>query len=239
MYLKLIIVNLITVVRIVGTIILIPIYHYYGGLYAGLFSLICYFTDCIDGFLARYWKVSTFFGALFDGIADKLFTIVNFIVLFLITPYAIIPLVIEVLTIILNLIKFNKNCNVGTNIIGKLKVWILAASLVLAFLVSCINEINFLSPSIKNIILNANPNLLYLWILLPSIIICSLSFISYFLEIFKPSKRIEIVTHDKKEVPIMSNNKGLEYFKNIWFNPKFYYQHKNDTNLKDLRKLTK
>ena len=239
MNVKLLIVNLITLVRIVGTIILIPVYKYHGGLWAGIFSLICYITDSIDGILARHWKVSTFFGALFDGIADKLFTIVNYIVLFLITPYAIIPAIIELLTIILNFIKFNKNYNIQSNIIGKLKVWIIAASLVLSFFVSSINEINIIPSSFKNTIIGMNQSDLYFWLLLPAIIICSFSFISYVIEIFKPNKKVEFVVHDKKEVPVMTNNKGFEYFKNIWLSPEFYYSHHNDTNLKDLRKLTK
>ena len=77
---KLLIVNLLTLIRVIGTGVLIPIYKLKGGLIAGIFSLVCYLTDSVDGILARHWKVSTFFGALFDGIADKLFTIVNFIV---------------------------------------------------------------------------------------------------------------------------------------------------------------
>jgi len=95
MNLKLWIVNILTLIRIIGTIILIPIYNIYGGKVVGIVSLICYLTDSIDGILARKWKVSTFFGALFDGFADKLFTIINFIVLYLITPYALIPIIFD------------------------------------------------------------------------------------------------------------------------------------------------
>lgn len=239
MYIKLLIVNLITLIRIIGTIVLIPIYNFKGGLWVAIFSLICYLTDSIDGFLARYWKVSTFFGALFDGLADKLFTIVNFIILYLITPYAIIPIIFEVLIVLIQLFKFNKNYNIKSNFIGKLKVWILATSLIIAFMVSSINEITFIPESIRKQLLIVSPNHLYFWILLPSIIICALTLLSYVIEIFKPNKKVEVVTHEKTEVPLMTSNKGLSYFKNIWLNPKFYYEHKNETNLKDLRKLTK
>ena len=239
MSLKLLFVNILTFIRIIGTIILIPIYKTKGGLWAGIFSFICYATDVLDGFLARHFRVSTFFGALFDGIADKLFTIVNFIVLYLITPYAIIPIIFEVLTVILNLIKFNKNCNVGTNIIGKIKIWILAISLITAFLISSVNDITLIPLEIRNNILSINQDKLYFYTLLPAIIICVLSFTSYAIEMFKPNKKVSEVTHSKKDVPYMDNNKGFNYFKNIWLNPEFYYNHKNDTNLKNLRKLTK
>ena len=79
MNIKLCTVNLITMLRVIGTILLIPIYHVYGSLTTGIFSLICNLTDILDGTLARKWKVSTFFGSLFDSASDKIFLIVNFI----------------------------------------------------------------------------------------------------------------------------------------------------------------
>ena len=100
MVLKLIIINLLTLIRVIGTIILVPIYQTYGGYYVSILALICYLTDSIDGILARKLNACTFFGSLFDGTADKLFTIMNFIVLYLITPYAIIPIVIEFLIVL-------------------------------------------------------------------------------------------------------------------------------------------
>ena len=101
MTLKLIIINMLTLIRVIGTIILIPIYQNFGGMYVGVLAFICYLTDSIDGILARKWKASTFFGALFDGVADKLFTLVNFIVLYLITPYALIPILfVHILTLL-------------------------------------------------------------------------------------------------------------------------------------------
>ena len=236
---KLLIVNLLTFIRVIGTILLIPIYKHYGSLWVGVISLICYATDSVDGFLARHYKVSTFFGALFDGVADKLITIVNFIILYLITPYAIIPIIFEILTTIIQLIKFNKNCNIKSNFIGKLKVWVMAITLVTAFFVSGIKDITFISDTFKDKILNTPSNILYLIILLPAIIISIVSFMSYVIEIFKPNKKVMAVVHQKEEVPIMSKNKGLTYFKNIWLNPDFYYAHQFESNLKDLRKLTK
>ena len=73
MNIKLCTVNLITMLRVIGTILLIPIYHVYGSLTTGIFSLICNLTDILDGTLARKWKVSTFFGSLFDSASDKIF----------------------------------------------------------------------------------------------------------------------------------------------------------------------
>lgn len=236
MNLKLIIINTLTLIRVIGTIILIPIYNNYGGFAVAILSLICYMTDSIDGILARGWKSSTFFGALFDGFADKLFTIFNFIVLFLITPYALIPIILEVLIVLILLIKYSNNYNVKSNIIGKTKVWVLALSIVLTFFVSDINSINFLSDAFKIKILKFD-NFKYLLLLLPSIIMEALTLISYILEMFNP-KHLKILNRENKELimPELNGNRW-ENFKNIWLNPEFYNEHKDDGSLKKLRKL--
>lgn len=237
---KLIIVNFLTLIRIIGCIILIPLYNIYGGKVVGITSLICYLTDSIDGILARGWKVSTFFGAIFDGIADKLFTIVNFIILYLITPYALIPIIVEILIVLVQSFKFSRNLNIQSNIIGKSKVWILAMSVVLTFFVSDINNLTFVSLNIKEWLLSIPSSTLYLWLLIPTIIMELLTLFSYMFEICFP-KNIEIITTKKEKVknPKLSYKERKEYFKNVVFSPEFYEQHKNDTNLRDLRKLSK
>lgn len=238
MALKLVIINMLTLIRVIGTIILIPIYQNYGGMYVGILALICYLTDSIDGILARKWKASTFFGALFDGVADKLFTIVNFIVLYLITPYALIPILFELAIIFIQFLKFALKLNVKSNIIGKLKVWILAMCVVLTFLASDVNSLTFLTSGIREYILGIPSDTLYFWLLFPSIIMEGLTFISYVIELFAPNK-IKVLREEQKELKMPKLNGSVwENFKYIWLNPKFYEEHKNDTNLKDLKKLS-
>lgn len=235
---KLIIINLLTLIRIIGTIILVPIYNVFGGIYVSLLALICYLTDSIDGILARKWHAATFFGALFDGVADKLFTIINFVVLYLITPYALIPIMFEITIVLVQLFKYKRNLNIKSNIIGKLKVWILAICLVLTFLVSDINSLSFLSLNIKNFISQIPNDTLYFYLLFPAIIMEALTLLSYLLELFSP-KNINIFKEKNKEVEIpelKSKSKWLN-FKNIWLNPEFYNLHKDDSNLRKLIKL--
>lgn len=241
MNLKLGIVNFLTLIRIVGTIILIPLYNLYGGKVVGITSFFCYLTDSIDGILARKWKVSTFFGALFDGLADKLFTIINFIVLFLITPYAIIPIIIELLIIIVQAIKFSRNLNIQANVVGKLKVWILAASVVLTFFVSDISNIGIVPMTLKSYLLNIPNNRLYLYMLLPALIMEAITLISYIIELFFPKKNMKILTEKVKKIksPKLTFEEKKNYFKNVWLSPEFYQKHKDETNLRDLRKLSK
>ena len=80
-YLKLIIVNLLTSVRLIGSVILPFIYYYKGPVVVSIWVLVIFSTDAIDGRLARHWKVETFFGSLLDGMCDKLFSIVSLSIL--------------------------------------------------------------------------------------------------------------------------------------------------------------
>ena len=234
MFWKLLLINGLTCVRIIGTILLIPIYINYGGLYAAILTAVCYFTDILDGSFARHWNASTFFGAFLDGIADKALTIISFVVLFIITPYALIPIIFEILTLLINILKYTRHYNAKSNMIGKAKVWVLAICIVLTFLISDINSITFLPEYIKNEFVIQN-NDFYFWLLLPAIIIEALTFISYVLELFEANTR-----EKPEEVVVDVVSRGAkERVKKIWFNPEFYDNHKNDSNLKDLRKLTK
>ena len=66
--------------------------------------------------------------------------------------------------------------------------------------------------------------------MLPAILIEVITFISYVVEMFKPSKNI-IDASNLKERKIETNKKDSKYLKKIWFSPDFYYEHKNETNL--------
>lgn len=238
MAIKLLVINLFTLIRVIGTVILIPIYKVKGGVVAGVISLICYLTDSIDGFLARKWEASTFFGALFDGIADKLFTIINFVLLYLITPYALIPIIFEILIIVIQLIKFNKNLNIKSNLVGKFKVWVLAICIVLTFFISDISSITILPLEFKSFILDVPKERLYFSLLLPAIVMEFFTFISYIVDFIKNNK-VECKNKEKIDVKINDYKNNWDRYKNVWLSPEFYKEHKNDSNLKELRKLTK
>ena len=88
--------------------------------------------------------------------------------------------------------------------------------------------------------LNTPQETLYLWILLPAIIMEFLTFLSYILEIFKP-KKIKILNKSKRDlkIPPLVGKTRCEKFKAIWLNPDFYNEHKNDANLIHLWKILK
>ncbi len=129
-------VNLITTIRVIGIIFLYPVYINYGGSSAALLAFFCYLSDALDGYLARRLYASTFFGSLYDTLADKALNLISFIILFDITYLVVIPLIFEILIIIINILRYSANQNVRVKLIGRIKMIILSLTVVLAFLLS-------------------------------------------------------------------------------------------------------
>lgn len=131
---KKIMVNLITALRGIGGILLVPIFSIYGSIPAAIWFISFMATDWIDGYLARKYEVSSFFGALLDGMFDKLFGIISFLLLASISPSYMIPLLFEAGILGYGLYSASKGNNVKSTIIGKTKMWFLAVSVLLGLL---------------------------------------------------------------------------------------------------------
>ena len=131
---KKIMVNLITALRGIGGILLVPIFSVYGSIPAAIWFISFMATDWIDGYLARKYEVSSFFGALLDGMFDKLFGIISFLLLASISPSYMIPLLFEAGILGYGLYSASKGNNVKSTIIGKTKMWFLAVSILLGLL---------------------------------------------------------------------------------------------------------
>lgn len=125
---KKIMVNMITALRGIGGILLVPIFSIYGSIPATVWFISFMATDWIDGYLARKYEVSSFFGALLDGMFDKLFGIISFLLLASISPSYMIPLLFEAGILGYGLYSASKGNNVKSTITGKAKMWFLAVS---------------------------------------------------------------------------------------------------------------
>lgn len=169
MIVKIILVNFLTFLRIIGAIIIIPLYFKYGTNITVLVAALCYLTDCFDGILARKLKCSTFFGSIFDALSDKLFIISNLIIFLIISPLVLVPLSFEILIMIIQTYKYLNNLVIKANIIGKVKMWVLAITLLLALLL--IDNYSFLLP----------------YLLIPLILMEILTIVSY----LKENKHVE------------------------------------------------
>lgn len=133
---KLLLVNLITSLRLVGAFLLIPIFLNAGPVATGLSFLAFMGTDWIDGFLARKFHVSTFLGAILDGLVDKAFAGISLVLLATLIPQMLLPLLLEIAILLYGIRSIKKGNSAGSSLIGKLKVWIMAFCVTLGFLAS-------------------------------------------------------------------------------------------------------
>ena len=239
---KLAIVNLITIIRLLATFFLIPITIYYGYYVTGIVGIIIYFTDFLDGFLARRWQVSTFFGAFLDGMADELFTIVfiSFKV-----PWMIVPLVMEVIILIIGYNTAFKGNNIHSLIIGKIKAFVLDLLLISSYFAVDFNNFkNVFLPFINDVSkYQINISLtLFIIIILFFQIFTIISYIFYdiknsktnleYQKILQESKSIKDMFQKRKKITKKLYGELLKN-KNLLFDTKYYNDHKND-NIKDL-----
>lgn len=126
---KKIIVNGLTLSRVAGTIAMPVLFN---TLSAPIFLLVVaaiLFTDCLDGILARHWRVSTIFGSLLDMGADKLFGFAVLIALSTMYSIMSIPLILETLIAGVNIKAAENNSVAKSSEIGRIKTWVMGLSM--------------------------------------------------------------------------------------------------------------
>jgi len=128
-----IIVNGITMIRVVGTIVLPFICHYLspGALVIYLVSLLL--TDSLDGILARRLKACTIFGTLLDQGADKLLGIATLAVLSQEYLIMALPILTETIIVLITMRGALRGGIGQSSILGKIKTVVLGLALVAAF----------------------------------------------------------------------------------------------------------
>ena len=202
----LIIVNLITSSRIIGSILLFPIYFKYGQNVMGTILTVLFLTDWVDGYLARKYKVSTFFGSIMDGVCDKCMAIVSCIILCFINKYFLIAVIFEVLIFLTNTFALTQKGNIQSSIIGKGKMWVLSICVILGFFFSKDNNlINFIIAA-------------------PAIIAETITFGDYLIR----SSKVKVQIEAKKP-----HYKNIKDINKMLFSPEFYLAHKDDEGLID------
>ncbi|MBE6140003.1 MAG: hypothetical protein E7172_00455 [Firmicutes bacterium] len=239
---KIALINFITSLRLIGTLLLIPVYTIYGGIAAAGVSAFCYITDFVDGFLARRLKCSTFFGSLFDGACDKSFNIICFLSLLSITPLALIPVFLELAIIAVNGVKYSKNHNVQSNIIGKFKMLIAGITMPVAFMLTDKFIFNYLSASLAEKLSKLSSFKLFS-ILLTPLIISEIATLSSYIGEYQKNKEENVL--DKENNDIIEEEKiNIEELENIstidfLFKPEVYEKYKDSDGLKLVLKKVK
>lgn len=151
---KLIIINLFTAVRLIGAFILPILYFKYGSSFASLVIIILFSTDCIDGFLARKLKCSTFFGSVMDAVSDKLLNAISFILLSFEYHIMLAPLIIEISIMYTIYSTYRYGGNIQASKIGKIKTIILDIFVIISFILLSLPMFKFNSTFINNLISN-------------------------------------------------------------------------------------
>lgn len=140
---SLILVNFITFTRVIGTF-LMPIISKEFTVYSIIvYLIVLLLTDALDGFLARRLKVSSIFGALLDAAADKLLGIAYLCLIANKYPVLFLPVVVEVIIILNNLIGATNGSTIETTWLGKCKTWLFGVLTVLAFIICYSNDLIF------------------------------------------------------------------------------------------------
>ena len=92
------------------------------------------FTDFLDGFLARKWKVTSAFGAKLDTVADKTLAISLLILLVIKNHAYFYLLLLECVIACINLYFYFKKGVVASLLIGKIKTWAIFLTILFGFL---------------------------------------------------------------------------------------------------------
>lgn len=159
-----VLVNLITSVRALGTVGIIPIFLNCGSFVTALTAMGILVTDFIDGFLARKLNVQSFFGALLDAVSDKAFGIICLLLLSSLNPIFFVVIGIELGIFAINYKSAQNDNNVKTSSIGRAKTVLLAATIVGSFFcydAPTLKEVlNYINVSCFDKLLEINPDIL-------------------------------------------------------------------------------
>lgn len=168
-----ILVNLVTFIRSLGSIAIVPVYLLSGAFTAGLATIGFFATDFIDGFLARKLHVESFFGCLLDALSDKAFGIVCLLLLSTVNPIFLAVIGVELGIFAINYKSLQNGNNVHSSMIGKAKTFLLAGTIVGSFFAygaPTLKEVlNYINVSSFNTLLEMNPDLISTILAVPTI----------------------------------------------------------------------
>jgi CDP-diacylglycerol--glycerol-3-phosphate 3-phosphatidyltransferase len=92
-----------------------------------------FFTDFMDGFLARKYQIQSNYGATMDTIADKILSIVLILLIIKKVNYLSLILIGEVIIALINVSANFVNKKTKSSMVGKIKMWCLAITIILGY----------------------------------------------------------------------------------------------------------
>lgn len=227
---ELVIVNLITLTRLVGALLLPLIYVKYGPSICAIWTIVLFATDAIDGFLARTLKISTFFGSAMDGISDKLLNGISFIILGLQYNIMIPPLILElaIMSTIYSTYRFGGN--IQSSKTGKIKTIILDVCVILSFILMSLPALKIKGTIINHLVHNTSGYIILLGCI---ITIASIITLIDYNKKNKNTRNNKKLTHIKYQHRIKKTTKEVI---NDLFDTEYYAKHKNEPIIKQFYK---
>lgn len=126
--------NILTALRGIGALALVPIYLLYGAIVTSFTMAGLALTDFIDGKLARGLHIETMLGSFLDVMADKILGIICLSILAFANPIFAIPLICEATIGTINVLHYKYNSVLKSRITGKIKMWPLGIGVSLGML---------------------------------------------------------------------------------------------------------
>ena len=226
--LKLVLVNAITSIRLIGALSLPFIYHKWGASTVAVIIIAIFCTDFIDGFLARRLKVSTFFGSAMDAGSDKILNAISFIILGLEYYIMLAPLVIEIAILYTSYSTYRYGGNVQSLFVGKLKTAILDVCVVFCFVLLALPKLHSNLGFIKFLISYTNTIIYGLAIIMTIATICALYSYMKLNLLARMNPNSKEIKYEEK------NRKPFKLLIKEFFSTNYYLKHKNESIMKQL-----
>lgn len=218
---KIICINFITCLRLIGAFSLPFIFAIKGASFGALVTIILFATDFIDGFLARRLNASTFFGAGMDALCDKLLNICSFSLLGVNYKTMMIPLLLELSIMLVNYSSYRAGANVKSSKLGKIKTFVLDVFVIISF---CIISLPVFNIKLFDIVIKNTDTIIRIFSYI--IIIFSLiALVDYIIKFVKHKK-------SKHSVKNVIKSKELKPFKKLMkdlLSIKYYTIHKEES----------
>ena len=126
--------NLLTTSRLILSIMLMLFFKNLSQMNILITIIILFLTDLIDGKIARFFQVQTYYGSNMDTISDKTLSIGLTLLIVSKIPILFLPLIGEIIISLINITGKIIGKKTESSNIGKIKTWVIAITIIISYL---------------------------------------------------------------------------------------------------------